>query len=89
MASFCHTGGDYEPCHHRTGMGNRAWRFIKAELKRAEVTYEELAKRLEGHGLKETESSIANKLRCGTLSKTLFLKTLAALGLEGMRLEDL
>jgi hypothetical protein len=38
-------------------------RFIKAEMKRAGVTYAELARRLEEHGLKETEASIANKLR--------------------------
>lgn len=68
---------------------DRARRFVKAELKRSEVTYEELAKRLEVHGLKETEASIANKLRRGTFATTFFLATLAALGLEGMKLEDL
>lgn len=67
----------------------RARRFLKAELKRADLTYEELAKRLESHGLKETEASIANKLRRGTFATTFFLATLAALGREGMRLEDL
>jgi hypothetical protein len=41
------------------------------------------------HGLKETEASIANKLRRGTFATTFFLATLAALGREGMRLEDL
>jgi hypothetical protein len=30
----------------------RTKRFIKAELKRADVTYEELAKRLREHGLR-------------------------------------
>jgi uncharacterized protein DUF6471 len=67
----------------------RARRFLKAELKRADVTYEELAKRLKKHGLEETEASIANKLARGTFPATFFLATLAALELEGVRLEDL
>lgn len=69
--------------------GDRARRFLKAELKRADVTYEELAKRLKKHGLEETEASIANKLSRGTFPATFFLATVAALELEGFRLEDL
>jgi hypothetical protein len=64
-------------------------RFLKAELKRAGVTYGELARRLEAHGLKETEDSISAKLARGTFPTTFFLASLAALELEGMRLEDL
>ena len=30
--------------------------YLKAELRKAEVTYAELARRLKKHGLKETES---------------------------------
>jgi hypothetical protein len=67
----------------------KARRFIKAELKRADVTYAELAKRLEARGLKETEASITSKLARGTFAVTFFLATLAALGREEVRLEDL
>jgi hypothetical protein len=70
-------------------LADRTARFLKAELKRAGVTYAELAKRLEAHGLHETESSIANKLSRGTIAATLFVATLAALEMEGFRLEDL
>jgi transcriptional regulator with XRE-family HTH domain len=70
-------------------LANKASRFLRAELKRAGITYAELAKRMEGHGLKETESSIANKLSRGTISAAFLLATLAALGMEAMRLEDL
>jgi hypothetical protein len=63
--------------------------FIKAEIKRADVTYEELAKRLEKHGFKENAASIANKLARGTFSATFLLAVIAALELEGIRLEDL
>jgi hypothetical protein len=58
-------------------------------MKRAGVTYVELAKRLEEHGLKETEASLASKLSRGTVAATLFLAVLAAIGLEGFQLEDL
>jgi hypothetical protein len=68
---------------------DRARRFLKAELKRADVTYEELAARLKKHGLEETEASITAKLSRGTFQATFFLATLAALELEGVRLEDL
>lgn len=61
----------------------------KAELKRAGVTYAELAKRLEGHGLRETEASIANKLSRGTVAATFLLATLAALEMDGLRLDEL
>ena len=37
-----------------TELADRASRFLKAELKRANVTYDELAKRLKDHGLEET-----------------------------------
>lgn len=64
--------------------------FLKAELKKAEVGYVELAKRLKRHGFKdETEASITAKLKRGTFSATFLLATLAALEAEGVRLEDL
>ncbi len=70
-------------------LAEKTSRFIKAEMKRAGVTYAELAKRLEIHGLKETEASIANKLSRGTIAATFLLATLAALEMEGIRLENL
>jgi hypothetical protein len=66
----------------------RAARFLKAELKRADITYEELAERLKKHGQDETKASIANKLSRGTFSAVFFLATLAALGLTDIALED-
>jgi ABC-type Fe3+ transport system permease subunit len=67
----------------------RVARFVKAELKRADVTYEELAKRLKKHGFEETRDSITAKLRRGTFAATWLVAVLAALELEGVRLEDL
>lgn len=67
----------------------RAKRFLKAEMKRADVSYLELASRLKKHGLKETEASIANKLSRGTFAATFFLAALVALGVESVHLEDI
>ena len=53
-------------------LAERAARFLKAELKRANVTYEELATRLKDHGLEETRDSIAAKLKRGTFAATFF-----------------
>ena len=69
--------------------GNRASRFLKAELKRAGVGYKELADRLNKHGLEETETSITGKLARGSFATSFFLACLAALELDGVRLEDI
>lgn len=68
---------------------DRVRRFLKAELKRADVSYKELAERLTKHGLEETETGIASKMARGTFSATFLLACLAVLELEGVRLEDL
>lgn len=70
-------------------LAERAARFLKGELKRAGVTYAELARRLEAHGLRETEASITSKLARGTFAATFFLAVVAALDLEGVSLKDL
>jgi hypothetical protein len=71
-------------------LAQRTSRFLKEELKRADVTYEELAKRLKKHGLpSETQDSIKGKLKRGTFAATFFLACLAALELEGVQLEDI
>ena len=70
-------------------IADRTARFLKAELKRANVTYEELADRLKTHGLNETRDSIAAKLKRGTFAATFLLACVAALEMEGVRLEDL
>ena len=69
---------------------DRARRYLKAELKRAEVTYAELAKRLrEQHGLDETEASITSKLGRGTFPATFLIAALIAIGAEVVKLEDI
>jgi hypothetical protein len=67
----------------------RAARHLKAEMKRADVTYEELAERLKEHGFEETKASIANKLARATVPAAFFLAALAAIGCESFHLEDI
>lgn len=69
-------------------IAERAARFIKAELKRANVTYDELAERLREHGLRETRNSIAAKLKRGTFPATFLIAVMAALELEAVHLAD-
>lgn len=68
---------------------DRASRFLKAELKRADVTYEELARRLREHGLNETKYSIAAKIGRGTFPATFFMAAMKAIGRENVNLADL
>jgi hypothetical protein len=58
-------------------------------MKEAGVTYVELVKRLKKHGFTETEASITMKLKRGTFAATFLLACLAALELDGVRLEDI
>ena len=87
--------GDHHFCEGRMSFvsrerewADRAKRLVKAELKRADVNYHELAERLREHGLEETEGSISNKLSRGTFSAMFFLATMKALGREQINLAD-
>jgi hypothetical protein len=68
----------------------RAARHLKAELKRAEMTYDDLAERMKKHGFKdETKASIASKLSRATVPAHFFLAALVAIGCEAVTLEDI
>lgn len=69
-------------------IAERTARYLKAELKRANVTYDELAERLKEHGLAETRNSIAAKLKRGTFPATFLLAVMAAIGREQVNLSD-
>jgi hypothetical protein len=51
---------------------DRARLFLKAEIARADITYEELANRLKAHDINENAASIANKLARGTSPRPSF-----------------
>jgi Domain of unknown function (DUF6471) len=68
---------------------DRLRRFLKAELKRAEMSYKALANRLTEHGLEETETGIASKMARGTFSATFLIACLAVLEIDSVRLQDI
>jgi hypothetical protein len=68
---------------------DRAARHLKAELKRANMTYEDLALKLRKHGFNETKASIANKLARATLPAHFFLASLVVMGREQVALQDI
>jgi hypothetical protein len=83
-------GADMGLAKSEAQLQERASAYLKRELEKAEVTYAELAKRLKRHGFpSETEESVKQKLKRGTFAATFFMACLAALGLGGMKLDDL
>jgi virulence-associated protein VapD len=59
------------------------------ELKRAKLTYDDLATRMKKHGFEETEASVASKLSRATVPAAFFLPALVAIGCEVVKLEDI
>lgn len=62
--------------------------LLKAELKRKEVGYQELAARLTAEGTPETKASVTNKIARGTFTAAFMLQCLRAIGCQNLRLED-
>lgn len=68
---------------------DRARLYLKAQIAKADITYEELAERLAARGVTDSAAGIGNKLSRGTFMASWFLAVVAVLELEGVRLEDL
>src|SRR3990172_8888842 len=73
---------------------DKAWEervkgLLKAELKRRNVGYRELAEKLEAIGVKDSERNIANKISRGGFTAVFFLQCLVAVGAHTLRLEEL
>jgi virulence-associated protein VapD len=67
---------------------HRSSRYLKAELKRQGVTYDDLATRLNEMGFEETKASVANKISRGAFTAAFFLASLRAVGTQSVRIED-
>ena len=67
----------------------RAAKHLKVELKKAKLTYDQLAEKMKEHGFSETKASIANKLARGTFATPFYLAGLVAIGIQNVRLEDI
>jgi hypothetical protein len=71
----------------------RDWRartkgLLKAELKRRDVSYADLANKLSAIGIKENERNISNKISRGTFSAIFFVQCMEAIGCKVIHLED-
>lgn len=66
---------------------SQAKRTLKAELKRADVGYAELARRLTEMGLPETEGSITVKINRGGFPAWFMLAVMKAIGLRELRVD--
>lgn len=62
--------------------------LLKAELKRRNVTYQQLAAKLAEIGVAETPENIANKISRGKFSAVFLLQCLEVIGCQTIRLSD-
>ncbi len=67
---------------------DHAKRHLKAELKRADVAYAELADRLTAMGIPETETSVAAKVNRGAFPAWFLFAVMKAIGASVLRVED-
>ena len=62
--------------------------LLKAELKRRNITYRELAEKLAELGIRESEHNLANKIARGSFTAVFFVQCLDAIGCHTIRLYD-
>lgn len=62
--------------------------LLKAELKRRNVGYRELAEKLTAIGFPETERNIANKISRGGFTAAFFIQCLSVIGCNALKLND-
>jgi Domain of unknown function (DUF6471) len=66
---------------------NRVKGLLKAELKRRNLGYRDLAERLGALGVGETDRNIANKISRGGFSAVFLIQCLEAMGAKEIRLD--
>jgi Domain of unknown function (DUF6471) len=66
----------------------QAKQIIRAELKRRDMSYADLAARMEAIGLKVNDRTIANKIATGGFSAIFFLQCMQAIGVNTLHLND-
>lgn len=61
---------------------------LKGELKRRDLTYEDLSQKLKCIGVRETPSAIINKVSRGRFTAVFLFQCMKAIGCDTLRLED-
>jgi hypothetical protein len=82
-------GGEWGSVVTEREVSDMATRYLKYEIKRAGLTYLQLADRLKEYGLEEPVATITTKLYRGTFSATFMVAVLSSLGLESLNFHDL
>jgi hypothetical protein len=62
--------------------------LIKAELRRRDLSYADLAERLSAISIKDNERNISNKISRGTFTATFFIQCMEAIGVKAIHLGD-
>jgi len=62
--------------------------LLKAELKRRNVSYADLAEKLAAVGVSDNERNIANKIARGSFTAVFLVQCLEAIGAKTVHLED-
>jgi 3-mercaptopyruvate sulfurtransferase SseA len=65
----------------------QAKQIIRAELKRRDLSYADLARHMEEIGLRVNERTIANKIATGSFSAVFFLQCMEAIGVKNVPLD--
>jgi hypothetical protein len=60
--------------------------IIRGELKRRNLSYKDLADRLQEIGVKDTERNISNKISRGGFTAVFFLQCMEAIGVQNIHL---
>jgi hypothetical protein len=62
--------------------------LLKAELKRKNLSYADLAEKLGGVGVKENERNISNKIGRGSFTAVFFVQCMEAIGCHTIHLDE-
>jgi len=62
--------------------------LLKAELKKRDLSYADLAEKLAALGIKESDRNISNKIGRGSFTAVFFVQCMEAIGCKTVHLED-
>lgn len=60
--------------------------ILKAELKRRDLSYRDLAEKLDAIGVKDSERNISNKISRGRFTAVFFVQCMEAIGCDTLHL---
>lgn len=67
---------------------DKAKGILRAEIKRRNLNYDQLAEKLAAIGVKESPRNLSNKIARGGFTAGFFIQCLEAIGCQSLRLSD-